>query len=207
MKNKPSKIVLIIIFLFGLSLPGKSIDTLKYCFSFNYYRDLSDTYDGGGMLLGEFKISKSWFGASLSYGYFQSYSVFKYKIIVEEINKSITIAFDEVSIMKTGSFSLILIPIQTKLITADIALGLATGVAKSSQFHDVNYSYSLTDNKFNYLYKNYELVKKTHFGYQVGLNISFSITKKLALQLNARIQDLSNGGSFFFVGSGLCFSL
>ena len=109
--------------------------------------------------------------------------------------------------MKTSSISLMIIPIQTKLINTDIVCGLVLSQAKSLQFHDVDYSYSFQDNKFNYLYKNYELIKANHFGYQVGFNISVSVTKKLGLQLNSRIQSLSNGGTFFFVGSGICFKL
>ena len=65
----------------------------------------------------------------------------------------------------------------------------------------------LDQNKLTYLYKDYQLVNRTHFGYQVGFNVSFYVFTRIGLQLNARVQDLSNGGTFFFVGAGLCFRL
>lgn len=182
-------------------------DTLKYSISINYYKDLSDTYDGGNLFSSEFCITKSWFGASISFGHFQSYSIFEYKVNVDELEKTLIIPFDEVSIMKTGSISLIISPIKTTKFETDIIIGFVSGFAKSSQFHDVEYSYSFQTNSFNYLYKNYELVKRTHTGYQIGFNISFLIFQKLGLQLNTRIQELNNGGTFFFVGGGLCFRL
>jgi hypothetical protein len=109
--------------------------------------------------------------------------------------------------MKSGAISFIMVPIKNKLVTTDIIIGMVLGKAKSSQFHDLQYSYSIIENKFNYIYKNYEFIEKNHFGYQMGLNITFSIAKSFGLQINSRIQDLSNGGTFFFVGGGLCFKL
>jgi len=201
------RFVISLILLSVITPLGKSIDSLKYKIALNYFSDLSDTYDGGDLFSCEFKLSKSWYGAQISFGYFHSYSVFKYQVFIDELNRSLIIPFDEISIMKTGSLSLIFIPIQNRIITTDVLLGLVLGGAKSSQFHDVEYSYSFIDNKFNYLYKNYELVEKIHFGYQVGFTVSFSITRKFGLQISSRIQDLSNGGTFFFVGGGLCFRL
>lgn len=205
MRNHALRILLSFTLIFLFVYKAEGIDSLKYCISLNYYRDLSDTYDGGDLFMGEFNISRSWYGVSISYGYFQSYSVFKYQVFIEEINKSLSIPFDEVTIMKSTSISLLMIPIQNKFIRTDILFGVAYGQAKSLQFHDLDYSYSFQENKFNYLYKNYELVKQKHIGYQFGLNVIFSITKKIGLQLNSRIQDLNHGGTFFFVGTGICF--
>lgn len=205
--KKISVLLYALLILSNFVYAESGMDTLKYRISINYYKDLSDTYDGGNLFSSEFGITKSWFGASISFGHFQSYSIFEYKVNVDELEKTLIIPFDEVSIMKTGSISLIISPIKTTKFETDIIIGFVRGFAKSSQFHDVEYSYSFQTNSFNYLYKNYELVKRTHTGYQIGFNISFLIFQKLGLQLNTRIQELNNGGTFFFVGGGLCFRL
>ncbi len=153
MRNSSIKLVFTAIIFIGLSSSLIGADSLKYCISFNYYNDLSDTYDGGTLFSGDLKISKSWYGASITFGYFQSHSTFKYQVLIEEINRSIEIPFDEISIMKTGSLSLMMIPIQSKFINADFVFGVVLSRAKSFQFQDVEYSYSFQDNKFTYLYK------------------------------------------------------
>ena len=185
---------------------AKCIDSLKYSVSLNYYRDLSDTYDGGNLLSGEIRVTRLWYGAAVSCGFFQSHSVFKYTIIVEETGRSLTIPFDELSTMSAGSFSFLVTPVKNKVLNVSLVLGFAISKAKSLQFHDVEYSYSFKDEKYNYLYKNYELVKATHLGIQFGLDLTFSVTKRLGLQVTSRIQDLSNGGTFFFIGSGVRFN-
>ena len=207
MKINLKRLVLSLILLLVLSPVGRSMDSLKYSISMNYYKDLSDTYGGGYLYAGEFGLTNSWYGACISFGHFQSHTIFNYSISIEEISKSINIPFDEVTIMKTGSLSAKLIPIQTRLLTTELLFGLSFGSAKNSRFNSVDYSYSLINNKFNYLYKDYKLVKRNHFGYQVGINISLLITKKFGLQVNSRMQDLNNSGTFFFVGGGLCFRL
>jgi hypothetical protein len=210
MKTIASKISLLLYALTGFAnvVNAENVsDTLKYSISINYYIDLSDTYDGGNLLNAEAKITKSWFGASISFGHFQSYSIFEYRVHVDELEKTLIIPFDEVSIMKTGSISLIINPIKTESFETELVIGFVSSFAKSSQFHDVEYSYSLQTNSFNYLYKNYELIKRSHLGYQLGLSVTYYPLKKAGLQINTRIQDLNNGGTFFFVGGGLCFRL
>jgi hypothetical protein len=210
MKTIALKIYLLIYALTGFAnvVNADSVmDTLKYSISIDYAIDLSDTYDGGNLLNTEVKITKSWFGASISFGHFQSHSIFEYRVHVDELEKTLIIPFDEVSIMKTGSISLIINPIKRESFETELVIGFVGGFAKSSQFHDVEYSYSLQTNSFNYLFKNYELIKRSHLGYQVGLNIICYPFKKVGLQLYTRIQDLNNGGTFFFVGGGLCFRL
>ena len=207
MKTHLSKCVLVLTTYLCINLNVSGQERLKFNSSLNIYRDLSDTYGKGSLLLGEFSINKSWYGASLDFGYYQAQSIFIYKIIVEEIDKTIEIQFDEVSIMHSSAISLLAIPIQNNWFQLDLAFGAALNKATSSQFNNVDYSYNLAQDKFTYLYKDYRLVKRTHFGYQVGFNISFYVLPKIGLQLSSRIQDLSNGGTFFFVGGGLCFRL
>jgi hypothetical protein len=182
-------------------------DTVKCYFSFNYFKDLSDTFDGGTLLSGEFVLSKSWYGVGISYGHFQSHSSFNYQLIIEEDNQSFNIPFDELSIMQTGSISGLITPIEKNRIKFDIILGLALGKSKSSCFKSVSYTYNINDKILTSIEKDYQLIERTHFGYQTGVNVTFYVIKKIGLQLNARIQDLSNGGTFFFVGTGLCFRL
>jgi len=207
MKIIQAKFWIFLIFLLSLNLTVKGIDSLKYYFSFNYYKDLSDTYGGGSLLSGEFTACKSWYGASINYGHFQSQSTYTFKITVEGKNESVEIPIEEMAIMQIGALSILLRPIEKRWIETDVILGLALGQAKSSILESVYYNYSFIENKFTYLYRDYQLIKKSHFGYQVGLNISFFISKKVGLQINSRIQDLSNGGTFFFVGTGICFRL
>lgn len=180
-------------------------DSLKFYVSINYYLDLSDTYGKGDLLKGEFKIMKSNLGTGLSYGHFHGHSIYIYKIILDEHDKNINIQFDEVSLMKTGTFSFYIVPIQNKYIVTDLSVGIVYGKAKSSQFKSVDYSYNLVEEKFNYLYKSYELVEESSFGYQVGLCISFYPFQTFGIQFNSQIQHLKNIGSFFFIGSGFCF--
>jgi hypothetical protein len=205
MKTTLSKYIFLTILLLNISINIIGNDTLSYSLSFNYNRDLSDTYGKGDLFSGEFVISRAWYGASINYGHFQSHSIFIYKILVEEINKTIEIQFDEVSYMSCSSLSLLILPIQKKWIIVDLNIGIAFNKATSSRFNKVDYSYNLNEDKFTYLYKDYKLIKRNHFGYQAGFDVSIFITKKFGLQLNSRMQHLSNGGSFFFAGSGVCF--
>jgi hypothetical protein len=207
MNTNKLRSILFVIFIIGFTSSILGKEPFKCRSSLNLYRDLSDTYGKGSMLSGEFSINKLWYGASFDFGYFQAQSTFIYKIIIEETNKTFEIQFDEITVMNSSTISLRVIPIQHEKIQLDLDFGAALNKASSSQFNDVNYSYDLAKDEFTYLYKDYKLVKKTHFGYQVGFNLSFYIFPTIGLQLSSRIQDLSNGGTFFFVGGGLCFKL
>ena len=78
------------------------------------------------LYFGEFVLSKSWYGADICYGHFQSHSHVNYEILIEENNQSFNIPFDELSIMQTGSLSFELSPIQNEYIQFDIIVG--TGI-------------------------------------------------------------------------------
>jgi hypothetical protein len=185
----------------------KGNDSTRFNISLNYYVDLSDTYGGGNLFSGEFTVSRSWYGGKIAFGHFQSQYSFLFKVPYEEINKTLEIPVEEMSFMQIGSISGFIRPVQKKWITADFVFGAALGKAKSFYLKGIDYEYSISENRVTYLFKDYQLAKETHFGYQVGVDISIYFTKHVGLQLDARIQDLSNGGSFFFIGTGLCFRL
>ncbi len=199
------KYAFFICFLGFLNVSAK--EPIKVTPSLNFYYDLSDSYGRGSLLSGTLNVSRSWYGIKLDFGYFQGHSTFLYNIVIEEIGRTFEIQFDELSNMRTSSGSLIFIPVQKEWITLNINCGVALNYVTFSQFNSVDYSYNLVENKFNYLYKDYKLIRKTHFGYQVGFDISFYVLPKIGLQLSSRVQDLNNGGTFFFVGGGICFRL
>ena len=208
MKRTLCKITLVLLQVLCMStflLSGQ--ESVKCSFSFNYSKDLSDTFSGGTLLSSEFVVSKSWYGVGISYGHFQSHSHFDYQLIIEEDNQSFHIPFDELSIMQTGSFSGLITPIHKNWIEFDILLGLALAKSKSSCFKSISYTFDLKNKILTSVDKDYQLVKRTHFGYQTGVNVTFYVTKEIGLQLNSRLQDLSNGGTFFFVGTGLIIRL
>jgi hypothetical protein len=182
-------------------------DSIRYCISLNYNIDLSDTYGGGNLFSGEFTVSRSWYGAKITFGHFQSQSTFLFQFPYEEVGQVLEISIPEMSIMKTSAISGFIRPIQKKWITADFVLGAAYNKAQSMYLKEIEYEYSLSENRFTYLNKDYQLAKVNHFGYQAGIDITFNLFKKIGLVFDARIQDLSNGGTFFFVGSGLCFRI
>ncbi|NSW93749.1 MAG: hypothetical protein HPY62_03465 [Bacteroidales bacterium] len=201
------KILLIVILIILSNQFSKSIshDSINYKLSVNYCLDLSDSYGKGDLLNSEFFVTKSWYGVSIGYGHFNGHSTIYYSVFVEDLNKTIEIQLDEVSFVKSGSLSFLFIPIKSSFFETEIIFGLAYSKATISQFKNVDYNYDLINDRFKYLYKNYILVKKDHFGYQAGFNISFFPVKNAGIQLNSRIQHLNNGGSFFFVGGGVCF--
>lgn len=199
--------ILILISLLFINFHLSGIDTLKYSLSVSVYRDLSDTYNGGTLFPVELRISKSWYGLSINYGHFQSSSNFNYQVYIEDINKSVSIPVNEISIMKLGSFSVIVEPVNYKWISMDLVLGLVIGKAQSSRLNSINYGYNIIEDKFTYLYKDYLLIKKNHIGYQGGIDIKFTVTQHIGIEFKSRIQQLSNGGSFFLIGTGLCFNL
>lgn len=189
--------------LFGINLTSR--DTLKFCFSFNYDKDLSDTYGGGDIFSGEIGLTKSWYGASISYGHFQSRSTFILRVPVEGLNYMIDIPFDEMALMKMGTLSFRIIPIKNKRFSTELLFGIAYGKAERSCYKSVDFSYSTVENRFTYLLRDYQLIEKEHFGYQAGISLIYFPSKNVGLKLNTRIQDLSHGGTFFLAGCGLCF--
>lgn len=207
MKNIIKKFWIFLIFSMISCSVAKGKDPFKYTLSLSYYRDLSDTYRGGGLFSGEFKGIKSWYGANIGYGHFLSQSTYEIRISVEELNKTIEIPIEEMAIMEIGTLSVFTRPLQNKWMNADLLIGIVLAQAKNSILESIYYNYSFIEKKFTYLYRDYQLIRKNHFGYQFGFSISFNISGKLAIELNTRIQDLSHGGTFFFSGAGLCFKL
>jgi len=206
MKILITKSISFILIFLSISYHSNGADTLKYHVSLNYYRDLSDTYGAGATLFnGEVTFKKNWYGVGFSYGYYQSQSTHKIKILIEETSESFELPIEEMAIMQTSSFSGLIRPIQKDWVDIDIIVGIVFGKARHSMFKSVEYTYSLTENKITSLVRDYKLIKNNHFGYQVGFTISFFPIKNIGMQINARMQDLSNGGTFFLVGGGLSF--
>lgn len=202
------KIVLLLFIFPTLILSGQTKkDSLNYSISINYLIDLSDTYGGGEMFTGEFSVSKSWYGLNFGYGHFLSQSDFIFMIPIEEAGLNLEIPFEEMAIMKMGTLSITIMPVKNKWFSTELIVGTAYAQAKWSCFKGVEYTYDTNEQKFTSLSKDYQLINKTHFGYQVGTNLSFYLTKFLNLQLQIKMQDLSNGGTFFFLGGGLSFKI
>jgi hypothetical protein len=208
MKHIFFKLTILATFFYALELNVESRDPIKFGFSSNFYKDLSDSFGPGGSLLnGEFSLSKLWYGGNIGFGEFQNQSTFKFKIFIEDLNKSIEIPIEEIAIMQMGSFSGFFRPIHKNWIDIDLLIGFVLGKSKYSAFKSVDYKYSLDENKFTYLSRDYQLITANHAGYQFGINITFFPFHKLGIQISSRMQDLSNGATFFFVGGGLCFKL
>ncbi|HNR40722.1 MAG TPA: hypothetical protein PKL65_00690 [Bacteroidales bacterium] len=204
MKKKYVAIIISILFNIPLSaLTNQANDTSMIDFSLYYFVDLSDTYGGGEIFSGEIGFSRSWYGACLGYGHFQSQSTFILKVPVENPDGQIGIPFDEMAIMKNSSLSLKILPIRTSWINAELIFGIAFAKAEWSCYKSVDYSYSIVENRFTQLIRDYQLIKSKHFGYQVGLNIVLCPLKFADFKLSARMQDLNRGGTFFFVGGGI----
>jgi hypothetical protein len=191
--------------ILSLNLVAESQDSSKIGISANLYKDLSDTYGGGSLFACEFYMVKSWYGVNLSYGHFQAQSTFNFELLVEEINEKIDIPIREMAIMQTGAISGVLRPVINEWINLDILFGFVIGKAKSLIFKNLDFDYSLSEHDFIYLYRDYQLIKTSHIGYQIGFTVSCYPTKKVGLQFNSRLLDLSNGGTFFLVGGGICF--
>lgn len=183
-------------------------DSLKHSISFMYYKDLSDTYGVGGYYFsGEYELSTSWYGLNFSFGLYQSQSTYKFSLIIEEINESVEIPIEEMAIMKMGSIFGLIKPIQKKWLEIDILFGAAFGKASHSMFSSLEYTYSTTERKLTSVTRDYMLISQNHFGYQAGMNATFFVTRRFGIQLNARMSDLSNGGTFFLVGGGFALKL
>jgi len=201
-----STLIVFLLFLFQ-SVLIKGNDSINYSISLKYSLDLSDTYGGGQLFTGEFTISKLWYGGKINFGHFQSQYSSLFKVPYEEIGQTLEIYIPEMAIMKIGTISGFVRPVKNKWITADLIFGGVYGRSRCFYLKEIEYEYSIPEQKFIRLMKDYQLVKRNHFGYQVGIDVSFYVLKKAGLQINARIQDLSNGGAFFFVGGGLCFRI
>lgn len=191
--------------LFTIRSKAQETDSIRLSCTLSYYYDLSDTYWGGTMFSGEIRAMNGWYGAGLSYGHFISEGNFEYKIYVEEVDRNVIIPINEVTIMPVGSLSLYIEPIRKKWLTADICLGMVVSRAKISRLRNCYYSYDLANEEFIYLYRDYAMDITTHFGYQAGVDLEIHVTKKMGLEIKSRLLDLSNGGSFFFAGSGFIF--
>lgn len=207
MKNFPLKCALLLILCCYHFESVASADTTKISISLNYSKDLSDTYGGGDLFSGESTFSRSWYGIKGSFGHFNSQSYFVLEVPYSEIGKILEINIPEMSFMKIGTISFFLRPVDKKWITTDFVFGASISKAKSFFNKTIEYEYSIEEDRFTYVQTDYHLVRTNHFGYHAGIDITFFLSKKIGLQVNSRIHDLSNGGSFFFVGTGLCFRL
>ncbi len=65
--------------------------------------------------------------------------------------------------MQIGSISGFIRPIQKKWITTDIVLGAVLGKAKSFYLKGIDYEYNINENRFTYLFKDYQLAKEESF--------------------------------------------
>jgi hypothetical protein len=201
MKIRNFYIVFISLTLLSVRLQG--VDSLKYSISISVYKDLSDTYNGGTYFPVELKISKAWYAVSIGYGYFQSTSNYSYQVNIDENSKSFDIPISEISNMKLGSLSLSIEPINKNWISLDLLFGLSFGKAQSSVLNSIDYGYNLKEDKFTYLYRDYLLIKRNHFGSHFGFDATIKLSNAIGINLKSRIMQLSNGGAFFFIGTGL----
>jgi len=205
MKSFVTKFIVIALLLVTHILTLKAEDSISYYVTLNYYWDLSDTYGGGNLFIGEISGLKSWYGAKLGYGHFQSDYIFLFKVPYDEANLELQIPVHEMSYMKTGSISGFIRPIENKWFSTDFILGAVYSSATSFYLKTIEYSYNIEKGSFDYLIKDYQLVRRNRVGYQVGIDLTFNVLKNLAIQLSSRIQDFKKGGSFFFTGTGICF--
>lgn len=178
-------------------------DSTKYYVSLMYSTDLSDTFGGGDVFSGEVALNRTWYGGKIEFGHFHSQSFFVFKVPYEEINMTLEINVPEMAIMKYGSLSGFVRPIDKKWITCDFLLGAVIGKSKSMLLESIDYEYSIDEGSFKYVFTDYYLYEANHFGFQAGVDITFWIKKSIGLQLNARLHDLSNGGSFLLIGTGI----
>jgi len=204
MKNKNLAFLLILLIAISFELKSSNNDTINCKVSLVFCKDLSDTYGGGNLFLGEVKFSKSWYLFNINYGFFQSQSTFIFTVPIEESGYILRIPFDEMAIMRMGTFSFGISPIMKNRFDVELNCGIAYGRAKWSCFKSVEYAFDSNKNEFSYLSKNYQLIESNHFGYQIGLSMSYFPSKRGGIQISARIYDLNNGGTFFFLGGGLC---
>lgn len=207
--SKVSSLAKRIIFFFALvsfqSFVLKGNDSIKFYLSLKYSNDLSDTFGGGQLFSGEVAMLRSWYGLKMEFGHFQSQSIYLFKVPYDEIGKTLEISIPEMSIMKAGSLSGFVRPIDKKWISIDFLMGPVYGKSKSLLLKSIDYEYNIEDNTFTYVFKDYDLHRSNHFGYQAGIDITLWINRKFGCQLSSRIQDLNNGGTFFLIGFGFSF--
>ena len=208
MRLRLLKIVCFFLLFFSGPILSAKPDSLKHFISFNYYKDLSDTYGtGSNFFSGEYVLSKDYYGISINYGHYQSQNTYEFYFMIEGSNESFHIPVEEMAVMKMGSISGLVRPIQKKWLTIDILFGAAVGIANHSMFSSLEYTYNTAEKKLTSVTRDYTLITKNHFGYQVGMSATFFVTGKFGVQLNTRMYDLSNGGTFFLVGGGVAFKL
>ena len=208
MRTKILVAILIYLPVFYLSeSEARAQDSLRFFCNVAYQEDLSDTFGGGALLAGDFVLFKSWYGVGVTYGSFQSHSSTSYVIAIEDVNSSFNIPIDELSIMKIGSFSGLVTPIRVNRFQSDFLFGFVYGHSKEMCFKSLTYTYNYSENILTSVEKDYQLVERTHIGYQIGINATYYFLKNIGLQLNSRIMDLNNGGSFIFFGGGLSFQI
>lgn len=206
MKDYLLKLTVLLVFFVNQFDSVKATDSTKISVSLNYSRDLSDTYGGGNLFSGETSISFSWFGVKGSFGHLNSQYYSLLEVPYSEIGGSLEIYIPEISFMNLGSVSLFLRPVEKKWITMDVVAGASIAQAKSFFIKNVEYEYDLEEERFTYVFTDYHYVRNNHLGYHVGLDITVYLLKNIGIQLSSRIHDM-NHGSFFFIGSGLCFKL
>lgn len=186
---------------------AKASDSTHFSIATSYNFDLSDTYSGGQLFAGEFTISKSWYGLKTQFGHFQSQYIYEFKIPYPEIETTLNINIPEMAIMRIGTISGFMRPIQNKWLAIDLVFGASMGRAKCFYMKSVDYEYLISESRFTYLFVDYQLHKVNYFGYHAGLDLTIILTEKIGIQFNSRIHDMSNGGSFFFIGGGLVFKI
>lgn len=195
--------MLLLVFIGLKPLTGQ--DSTNFVVSLNYYNDFSDTFGGGKVFSGEVCFVRTWYGAGLNYGHFLSNYSYLYEVPIDGSSKSIGIPIQEMANMEVCSFSSLLRPVSGKSLYVDVIIGFSLAKSKSFYLSELAYSYDVSTSKFNYLSKNYNMIIRKHFGYQVGLDFSFLITRNFGLKISSRIHDLNNGGSFFYMGGGVMF--
>lgn len=203
MKNSLAKISLLMVFCFSQFVPIEAIDSTKISISLNYSIDLSDTYGGGNIFSGESTASFSWFGVKASYGRLNSHYYSLLEVPYSELGQTLQIYIPQISFMNLGSLSFFLRPVNKTWITTDVVFGASMAKSTSFFIKDIEYEYNLDEERFTYVFTDYHCVRKRHFGYQAGIDITVYFYKNFGIQLNSRIYDMNNGGSFFFIGSGL----
>jgi len=181
----------------------KASDTTKFYISTSYSIDLSDTYSGGNLLSSEFTISR--YGIKAAFGYFQSQYNYVFRVPYPEIERILEISIPEMAMMKIGTISGFLRPINNNWLTADIVFGASLGRAKCFYMKSIDYEYIIDEDRLSYMFVDYQLHRVNYFGYHAGLDLTFNFSKRIGIQLNSRIHDMSNGGTFFILGSGLLF--
>ncbi len=206
MKNFLLILTVLLVFCVNQFESAKATDSTKISVSLNYSRDLSDTYGGGNLFSGETSFLISWFGVKGSFGHLNSQYYSLLEVPYSEIGGSLEIYIPEISFMNLGAVSLFLRPVEKKWITMDVIAGASMARAKSFFIKNIEYEYDLEEEQFTYIFTDYHYVRNNHFGYHAGIDITVYLFKNIGIQLNSRVHDMKNG-SFFFVGTGLCFKL